>query len=340
MSVLKKCIYCRETGNDRFKGVEHVMPESFGTFGSQTPTLNCVCDECNAYFGKELDQLLARDTLEGVFRYKKGIFSSESRRQTGIKFYLGAGDETGEYGGIIIEGVDGKTGKLLGPIAQAHFLNTQTNKYEAVPIQKIAGLDWRKLQYSDKGIKVFGRNEAQYNEVVQELKKIGINYQAKTWFGPPPFLKRKEEKTKLPVTLEGTIDKKRKRALVKILFNFATYYLGEEEVFKRAWDKTREFVRFDGQDILGRATNKPFWNGQETEKLRFADDSYNMRIENQIINGSNCVVGVIQIYNLFTYEFVLSENYSLPENKEVAFRFTPGKKPHLGEKRTKPNWGS
>ncbi len=63
------CIYCTTDDATHFGGVEHVIPQSFGTFGSNTPTLSCVCDRCNGYFGRSLDQNLARETLEGISRY-------------------------------------------------------------------------------------------------------------------------------------------------------------------------------------------------------------------------------------------------------------------------------
>ena len=49
--------------------------------GASTPTLDCVCDDCNGYFGRELDQLLTRDTYEGIFRYSRGQLSSQARPQ-------------------------------------------------------------------------------------------------------------------------------------------------------------------------------------------------------------------------------------------------------------------
>jgi hypothetical protein len=67
----KSCIYCLQTDPGRFRGVEHVIPQGFGRFGSETPTLDCMCDDCNAYFGRELDQLLTRDTYEGISRYSR-----------------------------------------------------------------------------------------------------------------------------------------------------------------------------------------------------------------------------------------------------------------------------
>ena len=166
-----------------------------------------------------------------------------------------------------------------------------------------------------------------------ELKKAEIPYRERERF-QPAFLKDKKDtdKIELPVEIEGVIDEVRKRVLVKILFNFAAYYLGQDEVSKSQWDKVRQFVRFGGETIKGRPTNSPFWTGQETENLRFASDSCNVRIENR----DNNLVGVIQFYNLFTYEFILIEGYSVPPEKEVAYRFTPGQEPYLGVKMSKP----
>lgn len=335
----KLCIYCGNTNNPDFKGREHVLPQSFGTFGSKTPTLNCVCDKCNDFFKKELDQILARETLEGITRYKKGIFSREMRSQKGMHFSLGEGEETGEFAGVLIGGVDGKTGKLLPPISQFHVLNKKTGEWDKFTKEQIKDLRLSEDIYGKGGerqCKIFAPSSEEHDAVVEELKRAGIPYREHERF-QPEFLKDKKDsdKIELPVEVRGVIDKVRKRALAKILFNFAAYYLGADEVLKSQWDKVRQFIRFDGETIKGRFTNKLFWTGQETDNLRFAGDSYNIRIENQ--NGN--VVGVIQLYNLFTYEFILIENYSVPQEKEIAYRFTPGQEPHLGVKMSEPMIG-
>ena len=82
------CIYCPQTNPSRFRGVEHVIPRGFGRFGSETPTLDCVCDDCNAYFGRELDQLLTRETYQGVSRYSRGQLSREARPQRRVSLTL------------------------------------------------------------------------------------------------------------------------------------------------------------------------------------------------------------------------------------------------------------
>lgn len=63
--------------------------------------------------------------------------------------------------------------------------------------------------------------------------------------------------------------------------------------------------------------------------MRLAGDSFNMIIEN---SGPN-VIGKIQIYNFYTYTFILVENYNIHSNKEAAARFTKDKEPFLVQKR-------
>ncbi|MGB9152680.1 MAG: HNH endonuclease, partial [Alphaproteobacteria bacterium] len=55
----KICIYCGQNDPAFFKSVEHVVPQAFGTFGTSTPTLDCVCDTCNSHFAKNHDLYLA-----------------------------------------------------------------------------------------------------------------------------------------------------------------------------------------------------------------------------------------------------------------------------------------
>ena len=83
-------------GNGRFRWVEHVIPQGFGRFGSDTPTLDCVCDDCNAYFGRELDLLLMRDTYEGISRSSRGQFSGQARPQRPVSLAFA---DTAEAGG-------------------------------------------------------------------------------------------------------------------------------------------------------------------------------------------------------------------------------------------------
>jgi hypothetical protein len=59
-----------------------------------------VCDDCNAYFGRELDQLLTRDTYEGISRYSRGQFSSQARLQKRVRLVLADPAEAGAFQGL------------------------------------------------------------------------------------------------------------------------------------------------------------------------------------------------------------------------------------------------
>lgn len=335
----KKCIYCKTEDPELFKGREHVIPRSFGTFGAQTPTLHCVCDECNGYFKKELDQGLARDTLEGVTRYKNGILSREQQFPKNLTFTLDETEEYGEYGGAILGGYDPLTGKPLPLVAQFWIKNIKTDQWEKYRLEEIKNIEIKEEEHGstapgNRQMRVMAPSKEEYEKVKEELKKYGIPYKEKEMLGEPPFLKNADPEGKIIIegNIQGTINKSKKRAFAKVLFNFATYYLGEEETSKEEWNAARDFVRFDGETLKGRMTQEPFWNGQETEQMRFASDSYNLRIENK--NGN--VLGVIQLYNLFSYEFILVEDYSIPPEKEIACRFTPGQEPYIGFKMERP----
>ncbi|MDE1924921.1 MAG: hypothetical protein KGH79_01945 [Patescibacteria group bacterium] len=334
------CIYCKTEDPEKFKGVEHVIPRSFGTFGAKTPTLKCVCDDCNVFFMKELDQVLARETLEGVTRYKKGIYSREARPQTKLKFSLAESPEVGDFHGAAVA-VDGTTGKLMAPPAQYKILNKQTGKHETYRENQLKDLKITDEVYGKPGERETGIIAPSHDALdafIKKLHEAGIPYKEKERY-QPPFVKAMEGMpddgvSTLEVTIDGKIDDTVKRALVKVLFNFAAYNLGAVEMLKSEWDMARNFIRFAGETLKGRVTQKPFWDGQETEKIRFLDDSYNLRIENQ--NGN--VVGVLQFYNLFTYEFILLESYQIPPEQEVAYRFTPGQEPFIGRKMTMPQY--
>lgn len=128
----KKFIYCNQDDPVKFRGVEHVIPQAFGTFGPDTPTLECVSDDCNSFFGRNLDQYLARETVEGVIRYRRGIFSSEVRPQKHLKIALEPGPETGSFAGMKVA-IDGTKGELMRPLAQFQILNQRTGKRNATP---------------------------------------------------------------------------------------------------------------------------------------------------------------------------------------------------------------
>jgi hypothetical protein len=326
------------TGKTRYPGLVARYGSGVGAApnGSETPTLDCVCDDCNAYFGRECDQLLTRETYEGVFRYKRGQFSREARPQKRVRLTLADAAEAGDFLGLRVA-VDGTTGRLMPIAAQFHVHNFRTAKDEVYFLPQIAGLTLPEANYGKPGTegekgtwrcKILAPSREAHDAMIDALQRVGIDFRPGTPFQNPLNLESGEQPSVL-VKIETEVDKPHKRAIAKILMNFVAFHLGRDEALTNRWDFLRRYVRIGEGEIKARLSDRPFWTGQETDRLRFRDDSINVRIEN--LEGN--IVGAIQFYNLHTYEMILVENGSLRPDQEIGRRYSPGGPPLPGEKR-------
>lgn len=78
-----KCIFCSEKGP--YKTVEHIIPESLGN--DDTLLANCVCDKCQDYFGREIENFVLNKTPFAFWRVWYGI-KSKKRNLPSINFSL------------------------------------------------------------------------------------------------------------------------------------------------------------------------------------------------------------------------------------------------------------
>ncbi len=321
------CIYCDEQEPKRFSGREHVIPQAFGRFGSKTPVLKCVCDACNAFFGKSLDQIHARDALEGVLRYKQGIVSGENRPQRRLRFTLADHIESGELLGAVVGGVDPTCDMLLPLATQLRILNNQTGDIDTFTRAQLGTFTLPDEIYGAPGERrlwIWAPSREEHDAFAKELNQAGFEVR----LGTPSVFEivptvDSEGRASIGVHIECVFDDLHRQALAKILVNFAAYYLGVAEVMKPEWRSVRRFVRNGEGDLGARLSDKPFWTGQETDNWRFPD-AINVRLENH----QRGLVGAIQFYNRITYELLLVEGYTL--SPEIGARFEAGREPELG----------
>ena len=186
------CIYCGQADRTRFRGVEHVIPQAFGRFGTETPTLDCVCDDRNAYFGRELDLLLARETPEGLGRCSRGQLSSETRPQRRVTLTLADPAEAGAFHGMKVA-VDGATGQLMPPSVQFHFHNFRTGEGEVYFLHQIAALVLPEDDYGKPGsdgqpgtwrCRILAPSRDAHDAMVEALRETGIGFQSGRPFKP------------------------------------------------------------------------------------------------------------------------------------------------------------
>ena len=78
-----KCIFCSEKGP--YNTVEHIIPESLGN--DDTLLANCVCDKCQDYFGREIENFVLNKTSFAFWRVWYGI-KSKKRNLPSINFSL------------------------------------------------------------------------------------------------------------------------------------------------------------------------------------------------------------------------------------------------------------
>jgi hypothetical protein len=78
-----KCIYClKDKSESAFKKREHVIPQCFGKFPENNLVLHkVVCDECNQYFGDNIELYMGRDSFEGFVRIEHGIKPKKALRK-------------------------------------------------------------------------------------------------------------------------------------------------------------------------------------------------------------------------------------------------------------------
>lgn len=73
---MRKCIFCLREG-DLFHTIEHIIPESMG---NTTDILDgAICDQCQNYFGKEIENYILSKTPFGFWRTMAGIKNKKGR---------------------------------------------------------------------------------------------------------------------------------------------------------------------------------------------------------------------------------------------------------------------
>lgn len=331
---IKICIYCGNSDATKFKGVEHVIPQAFGTFGSATPTLDCVCDDCNAHFGKNHDQYLARETVEGVVRYKKGILSSEARPQKHLHITLEAGPETGQFAGMKVA-IDGTTGELMPAKAQFQILNQKTGNTEVYFKNQLVGLKLPEEVYGKPGAdgikgtwqcNIFSPSKEEHDEMAALLQENGIAFvPGESFHISKPVPVGPDGKYTVPLAIEGEVTLEHRQAHAKIFLNLIASYLGPDEALKADWDFLRYYARF------GEGKGKIKYKVAETPLIPSEEERVKELISESIIiqvhNMREHVVGTIRFYGNQSYQYMLRENAALPDEHEFGLMFINGREP-------------
>jgi len=68
------CIYCKKEKEDGEFNREHVIPQMMGRYVNAPVLSNHqVCQECNTFFSREIENKISLDSFEAFLRMKSGI---------------------------------------------------------------------------------------------------------------------------------------------------------------------------------------------------------------------------------------------------------------------------
>lgn len=301
-----KCIYCQEIKSAySYKKAEHVLPQSFGRFRDNLTLNNIVCDDCNQYFGDQLEIDLARDTFEGLQR-----FNFDVKRPAEFKSF-------GQGSRIVIRVTDHPFKGVLAyreyspennrielrPMAQVGFKRNDSNEYEYFLIDNIPDKKYLEngnfdIEHSE-AIRAFGIEE---ELLTKELAKKNIAFRTESEIIPP------ENTDDLLCEIEGEIDKTIFRAVAKIGFNYLAMWQQEELINRPSFDLTRRFIRY-GETApypLVSVNEKPILADEPVEGERRLGHLITVNWAADNIS----IVSQVSLFNWVTYSVCLARKFT------------------------------
>jgi hypothetical protein len=312
-----KCIYClKEAEKSSFLKSEHVLPQSFGKFKNNFTLIGKVCDECNSYFGENIELPLARATLEGISRVDYGVQAHQDYRNLGknsrLTIKMAEGPFKGAYAYREYSKKDGAV--MPKPIPQVGFLVRHTGDYTFFPLESIPNLAALDQQAFDinrpDGIMMI----PEFEEITKKaLSERGYNIIPGHGESRTP-----EGKGDLLFEIEWFIDTNIQRAIAKIGLNYWTYWDKADLIFDSSFDVAREYIRY------GRSPPYPVVDLSDPNRPLLADEPVEglRNVGHMITAGWNidftCLLAQVTLFNRVTYPISLAAPYAGPREGIIS----------------------
>ena len=229
-----KCIYCLENKPiNCYNKTEHVLSQSFGKFKNNL-TLNIkndpklsevVCDDCNDYFGKNIETFLGRDTFEGMSRFEHGVKKLHEFKSPGkesrLKIKVDEGPFKGAFAYREYSEIAGEI--IIKPVPQVGFKKgTDDNSYEYFPLDEIPDKEHLENNFDLKARKPIVVLGASIEAAKKHLAEKNISCKPDGEFCPSG------KNLDLGCEVTGRIDQAIFRGIAKIAFNYLAYWAGPD----------------------------------------------------------------------------------------------------------------
>lgn len=303
------CIYCKEDKPlSSYKKREHVIPQAFGKFIPDNLVLkNCVCDECNQFFGDRIELFLGRDSFESIERLRHGMkpkWPLKNRRRVKSKV------RSGPWKGVIVKDRSlSETGHIgIEKAVQAGFYHTERNEYDFFEPKDIPTgkeLVERGYAVNNDQIRLIAEDGEELDKLIGKLKEQGINVNSKT-----DFINQDSLGELVPVETDITLDRTIMRGFCKIAFNYMAFVAGCSFVLEPDFDDVRRFIRFD-------EGNSDNFLGVNLPPILY-DDQILDKIGAKVTDGHLLIVGwrgkkvvsKLSLFNTLTFGVNLCHNFN------------------------------
>lgn len=302
-----KCIYCVEDKPfSSFTKIEHVIPQSFGLFKNNFTLKNIVCDDCNQYFGDNLEISMARDTFEGVSRFEFDLKSANEFKSLGKRSRMIIKIVEGECKGCYAcrEYSQEQNKIVIKPVPQIGFLKNESAGYEYFLLDQLprkSYLDENEFDMKNtRAISAFGID---VDSVCKILSKKGIKFKYQGEAGPTE--KPKEDWL---CEVETSIDSIIFRTVAKIALNYLAYWEGKDFVQHHSFDTLRNFIRYGlkADYPLVRVDDKPILGDEPVEGKRRLGHIVTVNRATDKIS----IVSQVSLLNLASYRVSLARDFS------------------------------
>lgn len=263
-----------------------------------------VCADCNFQLGRDLDEILARDTYEAslraerlpVWRRKKDRF--KARR---ITMRVPDEPEFADFRGARMT-IDWQTRKAKP--ADQIVVRDETGHLHSFTLDDVMSADEALFRNRPPGsVHVIGTSPSAATQLQRAAESKGVRFTSEpTEIDPPPA----SQQPSFVLEVQGLIDDAVWRAIAKIAFNYLAKIRGSGYVLDNRFDRIRDFVlgrqrdralvRLTRTPIL--ADETPYWKTHEMHLVLFERKGHSLQ-------------GRVSLFNSFTYEVMLCADLGL-----------------------------
>ena len=240
-----KCIYCLQEKDESAFNREHVVPRMMGTYQNGYVLSNYeVCEECNSYFSRELEDKIGLNSMEGFLRMQHGRTMSDGRMLRGDRVSFKGTD--GIFNGLdFIPVVDNQNPERIhfdilpriGILADAQ--SEEYNYYEAESLPKASPETLARLRGKEAGIVTVGMTQ---EEAIPHLKDKG--YLDTSYAFNEVSVKDLYKKADFTTKITASIDSIVRRTCAKVVLNYLCYSKGKDFVLSDDFNDIRNYIRY------------------------------------------------------------------------------------------------